>query len=89
MRLSIPYDSPCVTGCWLDSDVDRIEVAHTGLLSWDELQVIKNMVWGEAAVAIEVYPPQAELVNGGHYRHLWRWRADAHGLPSLVDEGSR
>ncbi len=90
MRLSIPYDSAQVMGCWLDSDIDRIEVQHLGDLTWDELQKIKNLVWGEQACAIEIYPPQPELVNGGNYRHLWKLeKATARTLPSLVDEGAR
>lgn len=38
--------------------------------TWDELQHIKEMVWGDR-VAIEVYPPAGEVVNLKNTRHLW------------------
>lgn len=74
---------------WLDTDLDRLEVLHNGRMTWDELQDLKNAVWGEKALAIEIYPPKSELVNTGNYRHLWRWLGDPLKLPSLMDEGSR
>jgi hypothetical protein len=40
-------------------------------ISWDELQVMKNIVFGEDAVAFEIYPPQSEVVNIKNVRHLW------------------
>ena len=88
MRFSIA-GSKNILKAWFDSDIGRIEVKHNGRVTWDELQALKNAVWGEAALAIEIYPPKAELVNSGNYRHLWRWNGDAGKLPSLVDEGSR
>lgn len=40
-------------------------------LTWDELQVVKGAVWGENAVAVEVYPAQRDVINKKNTRHLW------------------
>lgn len=47
-------------------------VKHNGLITWDQLQAVKNEVWGPDTRAIEVYPAQDDVVNGGNIRHLWR-----------------
>lgn len=61
-------------------------VEHDGSITWDQLQIVKNEIWGEAARAIEVYPVQADIVNTGNYRHLWRLgRGDF--CPDLLGEG--
>lgn len=73
---------------WLDTDIDRIEIEHTGGLIWDDMQAVKNHVWGEDASAIEVFPPKSEVINTGNYRHLWRVK-DGKSLPSMLDSGSR
>jgi len=39
-------------------------------LTWEEVQEVKQMVWGNT-VAVEVYPVQADVVNERHTRHLW------------------
>ena len=56
----------------VDDALGKLCVAHDGTMSWDRLQVIKNAVWGSDARAIEVYPREANVVNNGCYRHLWR-----------------
>ena len=56
----------------IDMAQGRVTVAHDGNITWDELQDIKNYVWGDAARAIEVFPAQSKVVNSGNYRHLWR-----------------
>lgn len=56
----------------VDHQMGHIAVAHDGAISWDQLQAIKNAVWGAEARAIEVYPCQSDLVNSGCFRHLWR-----------------
>ena len=38
---------------------------------WDELQAIKNDVYGKDAVAFELFPNQANVVNVANIRHLW------------------
>lgn len=47
-------------------------VKHDGRITWDQLQAVKNEVWGPDARAIEVYPAQGDFVNNGNIRHLWR-----------------
>jgi hypothetical protein len=39
--------------------------------SWPEMQRIKNEIVGEAKTAIEIYPPQAEVVDEANMFHLW------------------
>ncbi len=43
-----------------------------GTISWDELQAIKNLIAGEEAVFIEVYPAVGNVINDAEIRHLWR-----------------
>ena len=42
-----------------------------GNIGWDELQTIKNLAFGEEVGAVEIYPPQSEVVNKMNMRHLW------------------
>lgn len=39
--------------------------------TWWEMQRIKNEIVGEDATAVEVYPPQSEVVDGADMFHLW------------------
>jgi len=39
--------------------------------SWREMQRIKNEILGEQAVAIEIYPPAAEMVDEADMFHIW------------------
>ena len=56
----------------LDRKLGHLMVAHGGTITWDQLQAIKNEVWGRDARAIEVYPRHGDVVNSGNFRHLWR-----------------
>lgn len=56
----------------VDLQLGHLMVAHDGTITWDQLQAIKNEVWGRDARAIEVYPRAGDVVNGGLFRHLWR-----------------
>ena len=56
----------------IDDTLGKLMVEHDGTITWDQLQAVKNAVWGADARAIEVYPVQAAVVNSGNYRHLWR-----------------
>lgn len=56
----------------VDLDLGHLWVEHETPITWDELQAIKNWVWGENARAIEVYPAQSDVVNNAPMRHLWR-----------------
>lgn len=40
-------------------------------ISWDELQHIKNQVGFGNSWAVEIYPPDSQLVNVASMRHLW------------------
>lgn len=70
---------------------DQLVIEHDGTAKWADLQAVKNRVWGEAALAIEIYPPQETVVNGGsvafHFRHLWRFPTWM-GWPNLRPEGT-
>lgn len=53
-------------------------VLHLAVLSlsgarpaWPEMQRIKDEIAGPARVAIEVYPPSAQVVDGADVHHLW------------------
>ena len=56
----------------VDTGLGHLWVIHDGRITWDQLQTIKNSIWGEDARAIEVYPAQKDLVNSLDCRHLWR-----------------
>lgn len=55
----------------VDSKLGHLVVSHDGTITWEQLQQIKNVVWGGHARAIEVYPVQANVLNKGNIRHLW------------------
>lgn len=67
----------------VDDTLGHLAVAHDGSISWDQLQRIKNLVWGLDARAIEAYPPQSEVINNVQMRHLWLLGADDF-LPDLL-----
>lgn len=69
----------------VDDALGKLCVAHDGTMSWDRLQVIKNAVWGSDSRAIEVYPREADVVNNGCYRHLWRLGKEEF-CPSLLGD---
>ena len=48
---------------WRDDGKDGIP--------WDVLQAVKNDLLGKNVAAVEVYPPEYELVNDVNMRHLW------------------
>lgn len=60
----------------VDDTLGHLAVTHDGTITWDQLQAIKNLVWGHDARAIKVYPVQAEVINNAPLRHLWRLGAD-------------
>lgn len=39
--------------------------------AWADLQRIKDELCGAARVAVEVFPPQSQLVDAANCRHLW------------------
>jgi hypothetical protein len=66
----------CGFACTVNDALGHVEVAHDGAITWDQLQAVKNALWGEEARAIEVYPAKFDVVNSGPYRHLWRLGSD-------------
>ena len=67
----------------IDHELGHLMVSHDGAITWDELQAIKNEVWGKEAQAIEIYPRESDLVNSGFFRHLWRL-GDGDFCPDLL-----
>lgn len=70
----------------VDETLGHLAVTHDGSITWDQLQAIKNFVWGWDARAIEVYPVQAEVINNAPLRHHWRLGADDF-CPDLLGRG--
>lgn len=56
----------------VDDEIGHLWVIHDGTITWDQLQAIKNVIWGDDARAIEVYPAENDVVNSLQCRHLWR-----------------
>ncbi|MEL8055059.1 MAG: hypothetical protein AAGK66_02800 [Pseudomonadota bacterium] len=73
------------TSIHYDAATGWLAVEHDGTITWDELQAIKNDQIGENVIAIEVYPPENEVINKGNVRHLWRWDAYSDPIPNLHD----
>ena len=81
-KVSCPHDgwvaydiqTPAV---WVQycSDSGQITIGrHDGEicnLAWYEMWCIKNLVAGDDAAAIEVFPQRDKLVDGQNHRHLW------------------
>ena len=45
-------------------------------ISWDELQAIKKMCGYGQRQAVEIYPPEEDVVNDANMRHLWVLREE-------------
>lgn len=41
------------------------------IVTWSEKQIIKNDLFGEDRIAIEIYPPVDELIDDNNVFHLW------------------
>ena len=54
---------------------------------WYDLQHAKNSIVGEDRLAVEVFPPEAELVDDANIRHLWVYPR-GHQLPFGLDVNS-
>lgn len=74
----MPYEDDSLWGerfsyeVHVDNAIGHLWVIHDGKVTWDQLQEIKNDVWGHMTRAIEVYPASADVVNSLQCRHLWR-----------------
>ncbi len=73
---------------------DAVGVVHLAVSSlsgirpsWHEMQRIKNEIAGEDATAIEVYPPQDQVVDEADMFHIWVLRGKLpfglHRMPGL------
>lgn len=51
-------------------------------ITWDDLQMVKNKIFGEERTAIEIFPPESQLINVRNVRHLWLMPED-YKLPDL------
>ena len=72
----------------VDNTLGHLAVTHNGTITWDQLQAIKNKIWGQSSRAIEVYPVQSDVVNNAPIRHLWRLGADDF-CPDLLGHSER
>jgi len=59
IRITVNRTEMMPNGRWLDG------------ISWDELQQIKNEIGYGKSYAIEIYPPDHDIVNDANIRHLW------------------
>lgn len=77
---------PGLERVYLDEQLGLLSIEHDGSIGWDQLQAVKELVWGPHVAAIEVYPPRDRVVNNIEMRHLWRLGADD-WWPDLGREG--
>jgi len=56
----------------IDHNIGHLVVYHDGNITWDQLQAVKDFLWGPETAAIEVYPPASKVVHSVNARHLWR-----------------
>lgn len=63
------YEVETAWGTVLHAAVGRH--GELGVLTWAELQRIKNELFGPERLAVEVYPPVSQLVDRAPMFHLW------------------
>ena len=80
-----PPDCPI----YVDPVQGLLSVSHDGTITWDQLQSIKNAVWGEDVRAIEVYPAQSQVINSAPIRHLWRLGPNDFCPDLMGDDGAQ
>lgn len=51
--------------------VTHLTITAHGQPNWMDKQRIKNELFGEESLAIEVFPKESELVNNANMYHLW------------------
>ena len=82
----VEYSHPTVIAVTVDEGWGHICVEHTGDVSWETLQDIKNNVWGENTVAVEIFPKGDMVVNSGNWRHLWKLSPHDLEIPNLLED---
>lgn len=53
------------------------------VMHWDELQKIKNQIFGPEAVAVEYYPAESQLINDHNIYWLWLFPDGSLPIPIL------
>ena len=58
---------------YLENGVRHLAITSLSTVrpSWPEMQRIKDEIAGPNATAVEVYPPQNEIVDDADMYHLW------------------
>jgi hypothetical protein len=84
--------------CWKSSDgqfwvtlnhikeFDHLKVRRADNMTMNDfntLQAIKNIVLGKKTVAVQIFPKQADLVDGSNTYHLWTWDGIEAEAPNL------
>lgn len=72
-------DNCCVCSRLIRTDIGKVEHVTisrntpdgTGELTWAEKQKIKDELFGEKRVAVEVYPSADRLIDAADVYHLW------------------
>lgn len=77
-----------VATSWGDVQHCAIRTASNLEPPWRDKQRIKNELFGEAATAIEVMPPAAELIDEADMYHMWVL-PDGFALPFTIWGGKR
>ena len=56
------------------SDWEHVSVSTPNYTpTWDEMNYIKGLFWGDEDLVIQIHPPKSEYVNlHQHCLHLWR-----------------
>ena len=63
-----------------EGNVQRLSINRTSInlkgewnadISWEELQAIKNAVGFADRTAVEIFPPESDVINVANMRHLW------------------
>lgn len=63
----------------------RRKDGHVPEPAWYELLLMKAMIFGSHAMAVELFPPNADVIDTRHYRHLWL--VPAHISPPSIQAG--
>lgn len=62
-------------GNYVRISVNKSEIDNTGNwkdgITWDDLQRVKSEIGYGDRLAVEIYPPDADVVNVANMRHLW------------------
>jgi hypothetical protein len=54
------------------------------IVTWIEKQEIKDELFGEERIAIEIYPKHNEIINDSNVYHLWIYEGEGNEIEKLV-----